>query len=59
MRASAAEFILEGLYAHRRISRNEEHEFIAGERAPREERSEESAGAETTRAAVAAAAGAT
>jgi magnesium chelatase subunit I len=32
MRASAAEFILEGLYAHRRISRNEELGFTAGER---------------------------
>jgi hypothetical protein len=32
MRASAAEFILEGLYAHRRINRNEESGFIAGER---------------------------
>ena len=32
LRASAAEFILEGLYAHRRISRNEELGFIAGER---------------------------
>src|ERR1700678_2920641 len=30
--ASAAEFILEGLYAHRRISRNEEVGFTAGER---------------------------
>jgi magnesium chelatase subunit I len=29
MRASAAEFILEGLYAHRRISRNEEVGFTA------------------------------
>ena len=38
MRASAAEFILEGLYSHKRISRNEELEFIAGERQPREER---------------------
>ena len=38
MRASAAEFILEGLYAHKRISRNEELEFTAGERGPREER---------------------
>jgi magnesium chelatase subunit I len=38
MRASAGEFILEGLYAHRRISRNEELEFVAGERLPREER---------------------
>jgi magnesium chelatase subunit I len=32
VRASAAEFILEGLYAHRRISRNEELAFVAGER---------------------------
>jgi magnesium chelatase subunit I len=32
LRASAAEFILEGLYAHRRISRNEEMGFVAGER---------------------------
>jgi magnesium chelatase subunit I len=32
LRASAAEFILEGLYAHRRISRNEELGFLAGER---------------------------
>ncbi len=32
VRASAAEFILEGLYAHRRISRNEEVGFVAGER---------------------------
>ncbi|HEX4229931.1 MAG TPA: magnesium chelatase [Bryobacteraceae bacterium] len=38
MRASAAEFILEGLYAHKRISRNEELEFTAGERGVREER---------------------
>ncbi|HCC57881.1 MAG TPA: magnesium chelatase, partial [Solibacterales bacterium] len=39
MRASMAEFILEGLYAHRRISRSEEKGF-AGEakRAPREPR---------------------
>ncbi|MGA7409017.1 MAG: magnesium chelatase [Bryobacteraceae bacterium] len=41
LRASAAEFILEGLYAQKRISRNEEHEFVAGERAPREERTED------------------
>lgn len=32
VRASAAEFILEGLYAHRRISRSEEAGFTAGER---------------------------
>ena len=38
MRASAGEFILEGLYAHKRISRNEELEFVAGERSGREER---------------------
>jgi magnesium chelatase subunit I len=38
MRAAAGEFILEGLYAHRRISRNEELEFVAGERLPREDR---------------------
>ncbi len=38
LRASAAEFILEGLYAHKRISRNEELAFVAGERPSREER---------------------
>ncbi len=32
LRASAAEFILEGLYAHRRLSRNEERGFVADER---------------------------
>ncbi len=39
VRASAAEFILEGLHAHRRISRNEERGFAAEEkrREPREE----------------------
>jgi magnesium chelatase subunit I len=39
VRASAAEFILEGLYAHRRISRSEERGFTAEEkrREPREE----------------------
>jgi magnesium chelatase subunit I len=37
LRASAGEFILEGLYAHKRISRNEELEFVAGERTGREE----------------------
>ncbi len=41
LRASAAEFILEGLYAHRRISRSEELGFVAGEKpreaAPKEE----------------------
>ena len=32
VRAAAAEFILEGLYAHRRISRNEERGFAAEEK---------------------------
>jgi magnesium chelatase subunit I len=32
IRAGAAEFILEGLYAHRRISRNEEVGFTAEQR---------------------------
>ena len=32
VRASAAEFILEGLYAHRRLNRNEERGFVADER---------------------------
>jgi magnesium chelatase subunit I len=29
VRASAAEFLLEGLYAHKRISRNEELAFVS------------------------------
>jgi magnesium chelatase subunit I len=37
MRASAAEFILEGLYAQKRISRNEHQAFSASERPPRNE----------------------
>jgi magnesium chelatase subunit I len=37
VRASAGEFILEGLYAHRRISRNEERGFAAEERKARRE----------------------
>jgi magnesium chelatase subunit I len=32
---SAAEFILEGLYAHKRIGRNEERIFTAGEKQPK------------------------
>ena len=41
VRAAAAEFILEGLHAHRRISRNEERGFAAEEkrRGPGRERS--------------------
>jgi magnesium chelatase subunit I len=42
VRASGAEFILEGLYAHRRISRSEERGFTAEER-KREPGSEEGA----------------
>jgi len=35
---SAAEFILEGLYAHKRIGRSEERVFTAGEKQPRREK---------------------
>jgi magnesium chelatase subunit I len=42
VRAAAAEFVLEGLYAHRRISRNEERGFAAEER--RRESKEEGKG---------------
>jgi magnesium chelatase subunit I len=35
MQVSAAEFLLEGLYAHKRIGRNEERVFVAGEKQPR------------------------
>jgi magnesium chelatase subunit I len=39
VRASAAEFILEGLYAHKRLSRSEEKGFSGEDRrAPREPR---------------------
>jgi magnesium chelatase subunit I len=41
LRASAGEFILEGLYAHKRISRNEELAFVAADRSSREERAHE------------------
>jgi magnesium chelatase subunit I len=46
VRAAAAEFVLEGLYAHRRISRNEERGFGAEEkrREPREREERESKG---------------
>ena len=40
VRASAAEFILEGLHAHHRISRNEERGFAAEEKQRRETREE-------------------
>ena len=35
---SAAEFILEGLHAHKRIGRNEERVFTAGEKQPKQTR---------------------
>jgi magnesium chelatase subunit I len=41
LRAAAAEFILEGLYAQKRISRNEQQAFTASERPTRPERTEE------------------
>ena len=41
LRASAAEFVLEGLHAHRRISRNEERGFAAEEKQRRERAGEE------------------
>jgi magnesium chelatase subunit I len=37
VQVSAAEFILEGLYAHKRIGRSEERVFTAGERQPKRE----------------------
>jgi magnesium chelatase subunit I len=40
VQVSAAEFILEGLHAHKRIGRNEERVFTAGERMPRREQNE-------------------
>lgn len=44
VRASAAEFILEGLHAHKRISRNEERGFTAEERKRPESTREEGVG---------------
>jgi magnesium chelatase subunit I len=35
LQVSAAEFVLEGLHAHKRIGRNEERVFTAGEKQPR------------------------
>jgi len=35
VQVSAAEFILEGLHAHKRIGRNEERVFSAGEKQPK------------------------
>ncbi|MFZ0478645.1 MAG: magnesium chelatase [Terriglobales bacterium] len=35
MQVSAAEFILEGLHAHKKIGRNEERVFTAGEKSPK------------------------
>jgi magnesium chelatase subunit I len=38
MTVSAAEFVLEGLYAHKRIGRSEERLFTAGEKQPKREK---------------------
>jgi magnesium chelatase subunit I len=35
MQVSGAEFVLEGLYAHKRIGRSEERVFTAGEKQPK------------------------
>jgi magnesium chelatase subunit I len=35
VQVSGAEFVLEGLYAHKRIGRSEERVFTAGEKQPR------------------------
>ena len=40
MQVSAAEFVLEGLHAHKKIGRNEERVFTAGEKPPKTPRSE-------------------
>jgi magnesium chelatase subunit I len=37
MQVSAAEFVLEGLHAHKKIGRNEERVFSAGEKPPRKQ----------------------
>jgi magnesium chelatase subunit I len=44
LRASASEFVLEGLYAHRRISRSEERGFVAEERKTTRDTREEQGG---------------
>ena len=36
VQVSAAEFVLEGLHAHKRIGRNEERVFTAGEKQPKQ-----------------------
>ncbi|MBC7926157.1 MAG: magnesium chelatase, partial [Bryobacteraceae bacterium] len=41
VRAGAAEFVLEGLYAHRRLNRSEQYEFSVGERRRDRERERE------------------
>ena len=37
MQVSAAEFVLEGLHAHKKIGRNEERVFSAGEKPPKKQ----------------------
>ena len=40
LQVSAAEFVLEGLHAHKRIGRNEERVFSAGEKQPKRDQPE-------------------
>jgi len=49
LRASAGEFILEGLYAHRRINRSEEAGFMAGDRRREVQRPDDEQGRPRTR----------
>ncbi len=49
MRASSAEFVLEGLYAHRRISRSEEQGFLVEQRKKRERTEPEDEGSKGRR----------
>ena len=44
VQVSAAEFVLEGLHAHKKIGRNEERVFTAGEKQPKVQRSRCSSG---------------
>ncbi|MDP9266982.1 MAG: magnesium chelatase [Acidobacteriota bacterium] len=46
VQVSAAEFVLEGLHAHKRIGRSEERVFSAGEKQPQPKRHEAAAGRE-------------
>jgi magnesium chelatase subunit I len=49
LQVCAAEFVLEGLYAHKRIGRNEERVFMAGEKGPKRVETSGNFGAEEFR----------